>query len=279
MNIRKILFLFTSVLFLVGIVGCGGKADSTDEETINFEINKLSADTVYSLFGGKNGPKCEVEYSLNFAEGNDVEYINNFITKKIFPQSDSSDLETAVHNEMLEIVEDYKATLKGVTKKSISDGSFAAASAEYKRSVSTSYEILKNEILVYNLSFSEKAYGESTGVENEFTFNISIKDKREVTLDDIFVHGYKARLVDKIIGVMAENYKVKGIDGLRQKGLFTDGMPYAPDNFVIAKDEIIFIYNPFEIAGRRYGIIKVNIPAEQLKDIMKKERYAFFDIK
>lgn len=279
MKIRKVVFLFTSVLFLAGIMGCGSKSENTDVKTVGFEIKKLSADTVFTLFGGKNGPKCEVEYALNYAEGDDAGYVNSFIIKKIFPQADTTSLETAVHNEMLEIVDDYKATLKGVTKKNISDGSIDPASAEYKRSVKSSYEIINNEILVYNLSFSELAYGESTGVENEFTFNFSINDKKEVTLDDIFVQGYKARLVKKIIDAMAENYKVGGIEGLRSKGIFTDGMPYAPDNFVIAKDEITFVYNPFEIAGRRFGIIKVSIPAEKLKDIMKKERYAFFDIK
>ena len=279
MNIRKVLYLFTSVLFLVSITGCADKTDNAVVETLDFEIKTLSADTVHTLFGGKNGPKCEVEYSLNYAEGKDAGYINSFIIKKIFPQADTSSMETAVHNEIMEIVDDYKATLKGVTKKNISDGSISQESAEYKRSVKSSYEILSNEVLVYNLAFSEQAYGEETGVENEFTFNLSIQDKKEITLDDIFVQGYKARLVDKIITVMADSYKVNGIEGLRSKGIFTDGMPYAPDNFVITKDEIIFVYNPFEIAGRRHGIIKVNIPAEQLKDIMKKERYAFFDIK
>lgn len=243
-------------------------------------MHTLSVDTICTLFGGKTGPRCEINYSLKYAEGNDADSLNRVITRCVFPENvDSSDIERAAHSEIKNIVDDYKVTLKGVTKKSIADGSFPAVYAEYKRVLNTNCKIVNKQLLVYTVSYTERAYGESDSLENLFTFNIGLKNISVAKTDDIFVPGYKDRLIGKIVNKMAKNYRVNDLSALQRKGIFSDGIPYATDNFIISEDNITFVYNPFEIAGRSYGIIKVTLEAEEIKDIMKKEWYAFFGIK
>ena len=271
----------TFVLSLFLTVGCGGGRDNEDVKNTDFEINTVTEDTVSMLFGGKTGPKCEVSYSLKYAEGADAGYVNNIIINKIFPDAgaDTIDVQAAAAADVSRRVAEYKQSLKSVTKKSISDGSFPAQSANYKLAVDADCNMLNDMILVYKVSYVEQAYGDLNPVENEFSFNISCNEKAEITTDDIFVPGYKERLVKKIVDNLASTYKVSGLEALRARGVFNDGMPYAPDNFIIGKDDITFVYNPFEIAGRKYGIIRVVLGAEDIKDIMKKSWYAFFGIK
>lgn len=281
MNIRKVFLSLTFVLSVLVVAGCGDNKDNGNVEKLDFEINTLTKDTVCTLFGGKTGPKCQLNYSLKYASGNDADFINKIITNNLFPDvsTDTTDLEGAAEHAVLKAVYDYKANLKGVTKKSIKDGTVPVGSADFKRTVDTESKTLKDQVLVYTVKYFEQAYGMTNSVENEFTFNISLADKSVVKLENVFVPGYKDRLVGKIVGKMAEEYKTSGVEGLQSKGIFSDGMPYAPDNFIVGKDDITFVYNPFEVAGRKYGTIRICLSFDELKDIMKKEWYAFFESK
>ena len=281
MIIRKVLLYVTFVLSVFCTAACGGGADDADVKNTDFEINTVTADTVSMLFGGKTGPRCEVSYTLKYASGEDAAYINRIIINNVFPEAgaDTSDIAAAAGADIVSRVAGYKEALKGVTRKSIAEGNFPEESASYKLLVSSDCDMLKERILVYDVSYVEQAYGDTEPVENKFSFNISCNDKAEITADDIFVPGYKDRLVTKIIASMSKTYSASGLESLRSKGIFRDGLPYAPENFVITAEGITFIYNPFEVAGRKYGIIKVELSAEELKDIMKKDWYPFFGIK
>lgn len=281
MNIRQVLLSLTFVLSLFVTAGCGGGKGDADAANTDFEIRTVSEDTVCMLFGGKTGPKCDISYSLKYADGNDAAFVNRIITHRIFQESgaDTADLPAAVTADICRRVDGYKKSLRSVTKKSIAEGKFPAESASYKLDVDADCDMLDEKILVYTVSYQEQAYGDINPVENEFSFNISCVEKAEITTDDIFVPGYKDRLVNKIVDNMAAEYKVSGLEALRRRGIFNDGLPYTPDNFIIGKDDITFVYNPFEVAGRKYGIIRVVLKAEDIKDIMKKDWYAFFGIK
>jgi hypothetical protein len=44
---------------------------------------------------------------------------------------------------------------------------------------------------------------------------------------------------------------------------------YAPQNFILDDDEIIFIYNPYEIAPYDKGNTELTLSYSQLKEILK----------
>ncbi len=259
---------------------CGENKGESTELADDLELNTITADTVCTLFGGKGGPACTISYKLKYAEGTNADDFNRIITGRLFPQSsDSLDVEKSVHNELLQIIDDYKKTLTGVTKKSIADGSFPVSFATYRRFVNAECSKVKNEILSYKAFYEEKAYGEKDSLVSINSFNVSLTDRKLITKSDIFVPGSSERLGMKIAGKLFAEYGVKDLAGLQRKGIFVDGIPYATDNIEISDKDITFIYNPFEIAGRKYGIINVVVPADELKDIMKKEWIAFFEKK
>lgn len=276
---RNLISTLTSLLLLLVITSCGGSNNDTAASSAEFEMNTFSADTTCMLFEGRKGPSCDVSYKIKYATGKDASFINDIIARSIFPESDSLDIEEASHREMLKITDNYKTTLKGVTRKSINEGIFPEAMARYNRSLNTHYSIVKGSILVYTASVQEKTYGATDSLVNRFTFNISLKDRNLITHDDIFVQGHKDRLTKKIVEKLSAQYNASGIGSLSKKGIFSDGIPYASDNIIISDDAITFVYNPFEIAGRHHGIIEVMIPADEVKDIMKKEWIAFFETK
>lgn len=273
---------YFAVLLLLSlfITSCGGGNETPDSVSADFEMKTVSVDTVCKLFKGSDSPGCDVHYKICYADGQDAAFLNTILTRKMFPgASDSTDIEKAATEEMHGIVEDYKATLKGVTRKNISNGLFPVDMARYRRSIVTTSKIVKKNILVYTATVQEKAYGETDSLVNQFTFNISLSDRCMITPDDIFVPGYKDRLAQKIVAKLSAQYKVSGIEGLQRKGIFAEGIPYASDNIIITDDALTFVYNPYEIAGRSYGMISITVTAEEVKDIMEKQWITFFESK
>ena len=278
---RKHIFHLAALLLLfVSITSCGGSSETSVTTSADFEMQTISVDTVCKLFKGNDSPQCDVHYKLHIADGDDASYVNKIIVRNLFPvASDSTNIELAASEEMRAIVDDYNAILKGVTRKSISEGKFPASMAQYRRNVTTVSKKVKDDILVYTATVQEKAYGEIDSLVNQFTFNISLSERCQITLDDIFVPGYKDRLAQKIVDKLSAQYKVSGMEGLQRKGIFIEGIPYASDNIIIADNGLTFVYNPFEIAGRTYGMINVTVTAEEVKDIMDKKWQTFFELK
>lgn len=101
--------------------------------------------------------------------------------------------------------------------------------------------------------------------------NIDRKNGHVVTLKDLFVPGYEHTLTQLIVNAICKKFEVANLEQLRQKTVF-DGMePYPADNFIIGKDKVTFIYSPDEIACHALSDIRVEITAEELKPIAKRQ--------
>lgn len=92
-----------------------------------------------------------------------------------------------------------------------------------------------------------------------------------ISLDDIFIHGYEKMLKDIILNKFYNMFDVDSIEGLKKRYIFADGNIYVPDNFIIEKDGISFIYCQDEIAPHEEGEIRIKVNDSEIENLKKVE--------
>jgi hypothetical protein len=83
------------------------------------------------------------------------------------------------------------------------------------------------------------------------------------------VQGYQFKLRELLLEELKDQTKTNSLDELHEQGYFLTMDIYAPQNFILDDDEIIFIYNPYEIAPYDKGNTELTLSYSQLKEILK----------
>ncbi len=89
-----------------------------------------------------------------------------------------------------------------------------------------------------------------------------------VTVSDIFIEGFEQKLTEKINAIIREKYELSEKGELM--GFFVKTIPYT-ENFALYSDCILFVYNAYELAPYSMGTIYIEIPFEELTEIIKKD--------
>jgi hypothetical protein len=74
-------------------------------------------------------------------------------------------------------------------------------------------------------------------------------------------------LLDKLIEHQATQYPdetIASLNDLQDKGILQLTEMYIPDNFLLAKDEMLFLFNRYDIAPYAAGEIILEVPYEEI---------------
>lgn len=88
-----------------------------------------------------------------------------------------------------------------------------------------------------------------------------------LSLKNAFISGYDQTLLDAIKTHLIEHNNANDIDNLEKLGYFTDNIYISP-NFYIDGYDIVFHYNPYDIAAYSVGSIDVRVPYYTVADII-----------
>ena len=92
----------------------------------------------------------------------------------------------------------------------------------------------------------------------------------EVVLQDIFKENYEEPLTALLVSTLAADLQVENSEGLKSKGyLYSNSDMYISNNYILEKEQIVFIYNKYDIAPYAVGDIIINIGYDKLKDLLK----------
>lgn len=96
-----------------------------------------------------------------------------------------------------------------------------------------------------------------------------------LTLKDVFMAGSEkpmnAMLLKELISQMAdkmENDSITSLAGLQNVGILTSTDMYVPDNFLLKKDTVSFLYNKYDIAPYAAGAITLSLPYTSVEKYM-----------
>ncbi|MDO5522476.1 MAG: DUF3298 domain-containing protein [Bacteroidia bacterium] len=125
-----------------------------------------------------------------------------------------------------------------------------------------------DSLLSYAVEYSDYTGG-AHGSHRVTYFNIDLGDLVTVSEEDIFVPNYKKALTDIIITRLMKQNNVSSPDSLINMGFFNINEIYPNNNFWLNEEGVHYAYNQYEIAPYSMGVIDVDIPYEDLSEILK----------
>ena len=256
--------LITATFALAGCTGMSTPAQLT--------FDSLSVEKRVALTADTNSPAYEMKLNVKYVkEGSDEmrKSVNDAITAKIF-NLHNVDIKMAVDsfvnenshtyiNDMLPLYEEDK---RDIDKMPI---------YQHEAIINTRTEDGKEGIVTYYINMYNFTGG-AHGLEQLLTLNFDKTTGKTITLDDVMVTGYQMRLNELLQKALLEKADCKDINELHDKGYLFSMEMYPSSNFVLGKDGVTFIYNPYEIAPYALGRIELTLSYSTLEPIMKKNK-------
>lgn len=127
---------------------------------------------------------------------------------------------------------------------------------------SLSTTLLTPRVVVWEIDRETYAYHAAHG--NRFTgyVNYNLTNGKIINLSDLMNPGYE----DKLTAVLREKVKEENIQLLVKPEELE-----IPKAFAITSDGLLFSFNPYSIAPYSEGIIKIDVPIDDILDILSKE--------
>lgn len=235
-------------------------------------FDTISVDTTSVLIPNDSiSPKCSLSISLQIARGKDAKKINQAIISADILMPGYVDTGTKhltprqyVDSFACHYINDYTRDYAPLYL----DDKENATSYDDVYNVSTTTQSTHEGFICYIANITH--YGGGTHeTQQTLVRNISIRTGKVLTLDSVFNHGYEQKLHAELTKALCKKFKVSNIAQLAEKNILVDGKIYAPDNFILFKHKIQFIYNPDEIAPHDIGEIKIDVSRKALKGLMQ----------
>lgn len=269
-------FIYTTIItagWLLFLCSCNGKTGQNHNSGDSLIFDSLKVDTTMSLTEDTAGPRCHIKLCFTYSQGAKADIINDSLLRSGILSPDFLSISNkhltvkeAVDSFVTKYLTDYKDFYGDLYKADKNNsGSYNCEYLLGTKIVQESPDYYTYLADVYN--YMGGAHGSSIVIAR----NISVKTGKIVTLKDIFVPGYEKVLEDAIIKKLCNDNKVKDIKSLAAKTTIFDGIDvYIPDNFIIGKKNITFIYSPDEIASHSVGEIRVEIDNDDIENLFKK---------
>lgn len=255
--------LFTLALGAVMLASC------TTDEGGQLAFETLSTSREVALEKTDGSPKCKVNISLHYMNGKDkkAETINDAITDRLFDMRGIS-VKQATDSFANEYIREYLKAMWPLYKEDRNDQA-KRSWYEYHYDISTEVKEGRSGITVYIIS-SEYYEGGEHGIEQQFVMNFDNKTGQPMGLGDIFVPGYENSLNDILLKALEKKTDTGNVTELQELGYLCSTEIFAPDNFIVGKDGITFIYNVYEIAPYAKGRTELVIPYSDIDKLLKK---------
>ncbi len=137
------------------------------------------------------------------------------------------------------------------------------------RDVIASVITFSPRFIVYQIMKSTYSGG-AHGITESHYLNYDLKNSKTITSADIFKAGTQDTVLQAVKDCLMTKFNVSSIKELQDKGIFADRI-YVTDNFYLQGYDIVFHYNPYDIAPYALGSINVRIPYYQIQSCIKPE--------
>ena len=112
--------------------------------------------------------------------------------------------------------------------------------------------------------------GGAHGMTESHYVNYDFSTGKVLTYDSAFKPDSEAQLLQAIKDNLMTRYNVSSMKELDQRGIFTDQI-YVSKNFYLQGYDVVFHYNPYDIAPYSEGSIDIRVPYFQIADCITPE--------
>ncbi|MFZ1236729.1 MAG: RsiV family protein [Prevotella sp.] len=263
--------ILTGALPLLAVFGmalssCG---NSKVISKVSMSLDSVAIDTTVALVPhDATSPKAHVKLLLVYAKGGNARQVNDAILGSDAFKSDfvvdkslkGLSPREAVNKFVNDFIGRYRKDCgpiyaKDRTSKSLNDEFFSNG------------EVVEHGGDTVCVLFHKYVYtGGANGLSTTVAMNIDRKTGKIIGKDELLKTISLDKTRDGIVKYLAGKLQVKGLEGLHGMGVFTDREVYIPDNFMLGRDSIIFLYGAEEIAPHYLGEVKVAVPVKEIKN-------------
>ena len=247
------------------LAGCTSMTTPTQ-----LSFDTLSVEKRVTLTTDTNSPAYEMKINVKYVkEGSDDmrKSVNDAITAKIF-NLHNVDIKMAVDSFVKENTRTYLKDMRPLYMEDKRDIDRRPI-YEYAADIKTRTEDGREGVVTYFIDMYNFEGG-AHGLTQLLTLNFDKATGKTLTLDDVMVPGYKVKLNELLQKALMDKADCKDINELHDKGYLFSMEMYPSSNFILGKDGITFIYNPYEIAPYALGRIELTISNATLEPLFKK---------
>ena len=260
--------------FVVGIVFmaavAGLTACSRSKATGGLHFETLVTERSVSIDSEAGAPQCRVRLELAAPTGSDeaAREVNAAVALELLGMEGVSLREAAdsfANSYTRSYLKDF-----GPLYREDADDPARKAWYEYHYNISSEVTAGREGVAVYK-AVVDYYEGGAHGVSQQLFMNFDTRSGRRLTLSDFFVPGFEQPLSFKLLQALMALTGTGSVDELREKGYLYETDMFATENFAAGSKGFTFVYNPYEIAPYSEGIIRLDLEADELGDVLKKD--------
>ena len=258
--------------------GCNGQKqiDSETVKTVKVEEQAhLQDDTV--------SPACKITIDYSYLAESDAadsiaQRINRTIQAHVLGKeyirmnpevAVDSFKNTYINNYRKDVNEFYQEDIKNGTPKDELPTWY-----NYEYGLTTYFSEGKEGILNFIAETFEYTSGAHPNSWNKW-MNFEKNTGKLLALKDVFMAGSEKpisdMLLEELITEMAtrlEDSSITSLEGLQNAGILNSTNMYVPDNFLLEKEKVSFLYNKYDIAPYAVGVITLSLPYTSVEKYM-----------
>ncbi len=233
-------------------------------------LDSLTYHVHKNLIEGKEAPSYDITYALLAAQGNDeASCLFNEELARAFYGKEGIPVDSAMHLQADSLASSYTADLKEIYDASCEDTFTFQYTCEQNATVDQdSYPGLA----AYSVDQFDYLGG-AHGNRIVTCLNLSLTTGRAIRYADFFVKGKES----EIKSIIEKNFMLK--NGCASMGQLVEktsigslGDIYVRDgNFLLLRDSVEFVYNPYEVAPYACGLITIRVAYSDLAPCIHKE--------
>ena len=258
--------------------GCNGQKqiDSETVKTVKVEEQAhLQDDTV--------SPACKITIDYSYlAESDAADSIAQRINRTIQAHVLGKEYirmnpEVAVDSFKNTYIDNYRKDVNEFYQEDIKNGTpkdELPTWYNYEYGLTTHFSEGKEGILNFTAETFEYTGGAHPNSWNKW-MNFEKNTGKLLALKDVFMAGSEKpmsdMLLEELITEMAtrlEDSSITSLEGLQNAGILNSTNMYVPDNFLLEKEKVSFLYNKYDIAPYAVGVITLSLPYTSVEKYM-----------
>ena len=258
--------------------GCNGQKQ-IDSET----VKSVKVEEQAHLQDDTTSPACKITIDYSYlAKSGAADSIAQRINRTVQAQTLGKEYaqltpETAVDSFKNVYIANYRRDVNEFYQEDIKNGTpknELPTWYNYEYGLTTSFSDGKEGILNFIAETFEYTGGAHPNSWNRW-MNFEQNTGKLLTLKDVFMAGSEKpmseMLLKELITDMAarlEDSSITSLEGLQNAGILNSTGMYVPDNFLLKKNEVSFLYNKYDIAPYAVGVITLSLPYTSVEKYM-----------
>ncbi|MDO4708175.1 MAG: RsiV family protein [Porphyromonadaceae bacterium] len=258
----KKIVLTLSALTL-GIFGCTNTDNQTKLQTI-LELDSVVSHELFTLGSGTYEHKMEVGIKYTYPTNDTL--LSRALAAKFFPDSLSS---RTLNPDSL--VSTYAEFIYGeYATDEILDAIARGEPMGPTWCAEASNELVYHDKhIASNITSQYSFIGGAHGLEQLSVLSIDRKTGQHLQESDLFIEGYETELAQIIVSRLMTMHSVSKPAELTEYGYFDPTEITPNNNFYLTDTEMVYIFNPYDIAPYANGRIEVRIPYDLLGQLIR----------